>query len=302
MGLKIRLARHFDQSRLRSFARENDRRDRRQPSFLHQIHLFSPCKRLLDLFLLRKHFIEEVIHVCFRSDNDSNAMVIELVNHLHKARQFVLLRHIELRNISNNHRVERGRNRFIVIRPAILFLTRIIHFHFLADLLVIHTTNAVLRCGKMNRPRWRQRQIERLRSRRTQLREHSVYFSNKHSSQTKHGVRRRTVWREDDIVHRMRERLSIIDGRGNVDNARVRRNEGNKRKEKHPIQPVHVKHLRRMIARRKDDASSLIKRFKDVRKNESIGDVRYVELIKTNQNVRHRDLLRNLHNRVLFAR
>ena len=160
---------------------------------------------MLDLFLLRKHFIEEVIHVCFRSDNDSNAMVIELVNHLHKARQFVLLRHIELRNISNNHRVERGRNRFIVIRPAILFLTRIIHFHFLADLLVIHTTNAVLRCGKMNRPRWRQRQIERLRSRRTQLREHSVYFSNKHSSQTKHGVRRRTVWREDDIVHRMRE-------------------------------------------------------------------------------------------------
>ena len=229
-------------------------------------------------------------------------MVIELVNHLHKARQFVLLSHIELRDISNNHRVERRGDRLIIIRATILFLTHIIHFHLLADLRVIHTTNTVLRGRKMNRSRWRQRQIERLRFRRTQLRKHSVYFSNKQASQTKHGVRRRTVRREHDIIYRMRERLSIIDGRGNVDNARMRRNERNKRKEKHPIQPVHVKCLWRMIARRKDDASRLIKRFKDVRKNERIGDVRYMEFIKANQNVRHRDLLRNLHDRVLFAR
>ena len=142
---------------MRSFAREDDRGDCGESSFLHQIHLFIALDGFLDLFFFRKHFIEKMIHICFSSENDSNAMIVELVDHLHKSRQLILLCHIELRDISNDYGVECGCDRFIIIRSTILVITHSIHLHFLADLLVIHTANSVLRCWQVNRSRWRQR-------------------------------------------------------------------------------------------------------------------------------------------------
>ena len=127
MGLCVRLkicpTRHFDQSRLRPLASEDGRRDGRQPSFLHQIQLFIALNGALDLLFFRKHLVEQVAHIGFRGENDSNAMVVELVDHLHEPGQLVLLRHIELRHVSNDHRVEIRRDRLIIIRPAILFVT-----------------------------------------------------------------------------------------------------------------------------------------------------------------------------------
>ena len=150
------------------------------------------------------------------------------------------------------------------------------------------------RCG--------QRQIERLRLRRTQLRKHAVYFSNKQARQTQHGVRGGTAGSEHDVVYRVREGLSIIDRRGNVDYARMRGDQRDEGKEKHAIQPIHVKSLRRVVAGGEHDAARLVKRFKNVGENERICDIRHVKLVETNQNIVHRDLLRDLHDRVLLTR
>ena len=49
-----------------------------------------------ELLLLLNHIVKEMIDVDFRSDDQSNAMVVKLVDHFHKTTQHVWVRDVEL--------------------------------------------------------------------------------------------------------------------------------------------------------------------------------------------------------------
>ena len=52
-----------------------------------------------NILLLRKHLVEQMEHISLCRHDETHAVIVELIDHLHKTVQNVRLRHIQHRNL-----------------------------------------------------------------------------------------------------------------------------------------------------------------------------------------------------------
>ena len=123
-----------------------------------------------NILFLRKHLVEQMEHISLCRHDETHAVIVELIDHLHKTVQNVRLRHI-----SDNHRVECIRNVLIIVGSAILWVHHLQQCNIIANLRKRDATNTVDSSRNSYLSCRRKGQIPRNCSLRTQLREITVY-------------------------------------------------------------------------------------------------------------------------------